>query len=96
LRYGFAGELVPWLTVWSATPGRPADLQVCALWQEWGQDLLAGQLDIGGYTPGANRAPDLAAWLVSHGAGRLRDGDLDEVSAWSLAQLAVPLGERWR
>ncbi|MEY9928422.1 hypothetical protein ABH926_003061 [Catenulispora sp. GP43] len=89
-------EIAPWLEIWTRTPGRSADLQVAELWREWGQQILAGELDISVYVDGPNIAPDLADWLLRHGAARLADGDLDELSAWSLAQLPLPAEERWR
>ena len=89
-------EIFPWLEIWTATPGRAADLKVAALWKEWGDRILAGELDISVYADGPNIAPDLADWLLRHGAARLADGDLDEPAAWSLAQLPLPEEERWR
>jgi hypothetical protein len=90
------GEIAPWLEIWSGTSGRGADLQIARLWREWGQDILAGELDVAVYAQGPNIAPELAAWLIGHGAPRLAEGDLDELSAWSLAQLALPPEHRWR
>lgn len=89
-------ETTPWLEIWTATPGRSADLHVAELWREWGRRILGGELDISVYAVGPNIAPDLADWLIRHGAARLADGDLDELSAWSLAQLPLPADERWR
>lgn len=89
-------EIAPWLRIWTQTPGRSADLQVAELWQEWNEQILAGELDISVYADGPDIAPELADWLIRYGAARLADGDLDELSAWSLAQLPLPADERWR
>lgn len=89
-------DIGPWLEIWTETPGRPADLKVAELWREWGDRILAGELDISVYAKGPNIAPALADWLLRHGAARLTDGDLDELAAWSLAQLPLPAEERWR
>jgi len=89
-------DVEPWLRIWTETPGRPADLKVAELWREWGDRILAGELDISVYAEGPNIAPDLADWLLRHGTARVAEGDLDELAAWSLAQLPLPEEERWR
>ena len=89
-------DIGPRLRIWTETPGRSADLKVAELWREWGLRILAGELDISVYVDGPNIAPDLADWLIHHGAARVADGDLDELAAWSLAQLPLPVDERWR
>jgi hypothetical protein len=90
------GEIASWLRIWSGTPGRSADVQVAELWQQWDQDILSGELDVAVYQKGPNIAPELADWLLDHGMRRLAEGDLDELKAWSLAQLPLPPEERWR
>jgi hypothetical protein len=91
------GAVVPWLEIWSATPGRFADQQAGELWREWGYPVLDDELRVAIYAEGPNIAPDLAAWFRRGGARRaLAAGGLDELSAWSLAQLPLPAEERWR
>ncbi|GAB2678061.1 hypothetical protein GCM10027088_67000 [Nocardia goodfellowii] len=85
----------PWLDVWSRTSGAAADRHFRELWREWGQQLLGGRLEVCCYREGPNIAPVLADWVIAEAPRRIRDGDLDEVSAWMLEQLPLPPDRRW-